>query len=136
MKTQSQRQRQSLYLATQLAPLCDPYGPHQRWVLILSLNDKEVKVKLMIRGVRMRMNVGVDEDCDGNHDDGCTIHIFRLVAVSLVLISCRRLEQLQVIILSGLIVQFLMLIFHPLKCAFYLFLSSKFFYFDVSGRQR
>ena len=41
MKTQSQIQRQSLYLPIQLAPLCDPYGPHQRWVLILSLNDKE-----------------------------------------------------------------------------------------------
>ena len=40
-KTQKQCQRQSPSLHIQLAPLCDPYGPHQRWVLILSLNDKE-----------------------------------------------------------------------------------------------
>ena len=40
METQIQCQRQSLYLPIQLAPLCDPYGTHQRWVMILSLDDR------------------------------------------------------------------------------------------------
>ena len=29
---------------------------------------------MMMMGMGMIMNVGVDEDGGGNHDDGCTIH--------------------------------------------------------------
>ena len=92
--------------------------------MISSLNDEEGDIDDEEGGEEEYEVVDVDEDGDGNHDVGAQYTSVHLQAGRCFL-SFDLLPAIGAAagdyLLSGLIVQFRMNIFHPLKCVPYLF---------------